>query len=58
MVAGIHHIKLPVSDVARSRAWYERVLGFETVDRVRRGRRRRRRRPATRRLPATDRAAP
>ena len=30
MVAGIHHIKLPVSDVARSRAWYERVLGFET----------------------------
>ena len=30
MVAGIHHIKLPVSDVARSREWYERVLRFET----------------------------
>lgn len=30
MIAGIHHIKLPVSDVARSRVWYERVLGFET----------------------------
>jgi catechol 2,3-dioxygenase-like lactoylglutathione lyase family enzyme len=28
MVAGIHHLKLPVSDVPRSRAWYERVLGF------------------------------
>lgn len=31
MVIGIHHVKLPVSDVARSRAWYERVLGFETL---------------------------
>lgn len=31
MFSGIHHLKLPVSDVARSRAWYERVLGFETV---------------------------
>ena len=30
MIAGIHHIKLPVSDVARSRAWYQRVLGFQT----------------------------
>jgi catechol 2,3-dioxygenase-like lactoylglutathione lyase family enzyme len=30
VISGIHHIKLPVSDVARSRAWYERVLGFET----------------------------
>jgi catechol 2,3-dioxygenase-like lactoylglutathione lyase family enzyme len=28
-INGIHHVKLPVSDVARSRAWYERVLGFE-----------------------------
>jgi catechol 2,3-dioxygenase-like lactoylglutathione lyase family enzyme len=27
-VSGIHHVKLPVSDVAASRAWYERVLGF------------------------------
>lgn len=25
---GIHHIKLPVSDLARSRQWYERVLGL------------------------------
>lgn len=31
MISGIHHIKLPVSDVARSRAWYQRILGFETV---------------------------
>lgn len=31
MLSGIHHIKLPVGDVARSRAWYERVLGFETT---------------------------
>jgi catechol 2,3-dioxygenase-like lactoylglutathione lyase family enzyme len=27
--AGLHHIKIPVTDLARSRAWYERVLGFE-----------------------------
>lgn len=26
---GFHHFKLPVSDVARSRDWYCRVLGFE-----------------------------
>lgn len=25
---GFHHVKLPVSDVARSREWYCRVLGF------------------------------
>lgn len=31
MLNGVHHIKLPVSDVARSRDWYQRVLGFETV---------------------------
>ena len=30
-ITGIHHLKLPVSDVATSRGWYERVLGFETV---------------------------
>ena len=29
---GIHHLKLPVSDLARSREWYERVLGY-TVER-------------------------
>jgi catechol 2,3-dioxygenase-like lactoylglutathione lyase family enzyme len=27
-IGGIHHVKLPVSDIAASRAWYERVLGF------------------------------
>ncbi len=31
MIGGIHHIKLPVSDVRRSRAWWERVLGFDCV---------------------------
>ena len=30
-ISGIHHVKLPVSDVARSRAWYERVLGFRLM---------------------------
>jgi catechol 2,3-dioxygenase-like lactoylglutathione lyase family enzyme len=25
---GFHHVKLPVTDVARTRDWYERVLGF------------------------------
>ncbi|MDP9841461.1 VOC family protein [Streptosporangium lutulentum] len=25
---GFHHVKLPVADVARSRDWYVRVLGF------------------------------
>lgn len=28
MVIGIHHLKLPVTDVTRSKAWYEQVLGF------------------------------
>jgi catechol 2,3-dioxygenase-like lactoylglutathione lyase family enzyme len=27
-LAGIHHLKLPVSDVERSRAWYESRLGY------------------------------
>ena len=31
MISGIHHVKLPVSDVARSRDWYRQVLGFEPV---------------------------
>jgi catechol 2,3-dioxygenase-like lactoylglutathione lyase family enzyme len=26
---GFHHVKLPVTDVERSRDWYQRVLGFE-----------------------------
>jgi len=29
--SGFHHVKLPVSDVARSRNWYRRVLGFEVA---------------------------
>jgi catechol 2,3-dioxygenase-like lactoylglutathione lyase family enzyme len=31
VLSGFHHVKLPVSDVARSRDWYQRVLGFEVV---------------------------
>ncbi len=27
-LAEIHHLKFPVSDLARSRAWYERVFGL------------------------------
>ncbi len=30
-LSGFHHVKIPVSDIATSRAWYERVLGLETV---------------------------
>jgi catechol 2,3-dioxygenase-like lactoylglutathione lyase family enzyme len=28
-LSGFHHVKLPVSDVARSRDWYMRVLGLQ-----------------------------
>jgi len=28
VLAGIHHLKLPVTDLARSRAWYESRLGY------------------------------
>jgi|SRR5680860_153455 len=28
-LAGVHHLKLPVRDLDRSRAWYESRLGFE-----------------------------
>lgn len=28
-LAGIHHVKLPVSDAAASRDWYQRTLGLE-----------------------------
>lgn len=31
MISGIHHVKLPVSDIARSREWYHRVLGFDVL---------------------------
>jgi catechol 2,3-dioxygenase-like lactoylglutathione lyase family enzyme len=27
-LAGVHHLKLPVSDLERSRAWYESRLGY------------------------------
>ena len=27
-LAGIHHLKLPVSDLARSRTWYHSRLGY------------------------------
>ncbi len=30
-LTGIHHVKFPVSDLAASRAWYERVFGFEVT---------------------------
>lgn len=28
---GVHHLKLPVRDLARSLEWYERVLGYRKV---------------------------
>lgn len=31
MISGFHHVKLPVSDVRRSRDWYVEVLGFEPM---------------------------
>lgn len=31
MIDGIHHIKIPVGDVGRSRAWYEQTLGFHVT---------------------------
>ena len=30
-LAGVHHLKLPVSDLDRSRQWYESRLGYKTV---------------------------
>jgi catechol 2,3-dioxygenase-like lactoylglutathione lyase family enzyme len=30
-IAGVHHVTLPVSDVARSRDWYARVFGLAVV---------------------------
>lgn len=27
IILGLHHVKVPVSDLARSRDWYERLLG-------------------------------
>ena len=30
-ILGLHHIKIPVSDLRGSREWYERVFGLETL---------------------------
>jgi catechol 2,3-dioxygenase-like lactoylglutathione lyase family enzyme len=29
-IIGLHHAKIPVSDLARSREWFESLLGLET----------------------------
>jgi catechol 2,3-dioxygenase-like lactoylglutathione lyase family enzyme len=31
LLDGIHHVKLPVRDLARSRAWYESRLGYRST---------------------------
>ena len=37
-LAGVHHLKLPVRDLARSRQWYRSRLGYEvTVEFVEQG---------------------
>ena len=37
-LAGVHHLKLPVSDLERSLAWYHRTLGYErSIDFVEQG---------------------
>lgn len=37
-LAGVHHLKLPVSDLERSFAWYQRTLGYErTIEFVEKG---------------------
>jgi len=30
-LVGIHHVKFPVTDLTRSRAWYERVFGLRLI---------------------------
>jgi catechol 2,3-dioxygenase-like lactoylglutathione lyase family enzyme len=30
-ILGVHHVKVPVSDLVRSRAWYERVFDLEPL---------------------------
>ncbi len=34
-LAGIHHLKMAVSDVAQSRAWYQQALGFTALQEFR-----------------------
>jgi catechol 2,3-dioxygenase-like lactoylglutathione lyase family enzyme len=37
-LSGVHHLKLPVTDLARSRAWYESRLGYRvTIEFVEQG---------------------
>ena len=37
-LAGVHHLKLPVTDLERSFAWYQRTLGYErTIEFVEQG---------------------
>jgi len=31
LLDGIHHLKLPVTDLARSRAWYQQHLGYQVM---------------------------
>ena len=31
VISGLHHVKVPVADLARSRDWYGRVLGFHVA---------------------------
>jgi catechol 2,3-dioxygenase-like lactoylglutathione lyase family enzyme len=31
VLAGVHHLKLPVTDLARSRDWYQSRLGYQVV---------------------------
>jgi catechol 2,3-dioxygenase-like lactoylglutathione lyase family enzyme len=31
VLSGVHHLKLPVTDLARSRSWYESRLGYQLV---------------------------
>lgn len=31
LLDGVHHVKLPVSDLERSRAWYETRLGYQVL---------------------------
>ena len=30
-ISGVHHLKFPVTDLERSREWYERVLGLRVL---------------------------
>jgi len=30
-ILGLHHVKIPVTDLVRSRAWYEKVFELETL---------------------------